>query len=362
MMRRREESRSRGRKGQADPPVKHLFAIAWLAAALATPAVASAGDQAYISWTVGDQKGRPTVTWEISGATKWYVGVIQIARSKRVNSKGDFLPESLVAYEVLSPERPPGFWVGPRRLGPGTYYGRLKLRYDGPCSRNCQFATSVRSFSIAPPPLRALRWRAAAGIGRVTVRWTRPRNGWYVSSVLVDDNRNFSSPADGVAWPAATRRTRWTSILLARDRYYVRLRVKQARCASCVWTAPAKTVDVKQTNSAPRLRPARFEVTHRDPRTRKHTWRVTFTACDRTKGPLDLEIREQMGRIEGRVAFTKTTVRTLAQPDGCRTYTVSKRSFFAFRPGRFVRVTIRVRDSLGTWSFMARKVTWDTTA
>ena len=101
--------------------MKLVLLIAWLAAALATPVVAWAGDQAYISWTLGDQDGRPTVTWKITGSTKWYVGTIQIASDRRVAAGGHFLPENVVAYEVLEPDRPPGFWVGPVALQPGTY-------------------------------------------------------------------------------------------------------------------------------------------------------------------------------------------------------------------------------------------------
>jgi hypothetical protein len=342
--------------------VKHLLWIAWLAAALATPAVAWGGDQAYISWTLGDQDGRPTVTWEITGSSKWYVGVIQIATDRRVDGKGDFLPENLVAYEVLDPGRSTGFWVGPLELAPGTYYGRLKLRFDGPCSANCQFATSVRSFSIAPPPLRSLSWKATAGIGRVVVTWTPPRNGWYVSGVLVDDDRDFSSPEDAVAWPGAPKRTRWASMLLGRDRYHVRLRVKHSRCDSCVWTSPTKVVEVTRTNNPPTLRPARFEVVRQDAEGLRHTWKATFTVCDRTHGELRLQILEQTGPIGDVVADDLKTLRRLGEPDGCRAYTVTRRSAFPFRDGTYVRVTIRVRDGLGVWSVKARKVTWETTA
>ena len=264
--------------------MKLLLLIVWLAAALATPAVAWAGDQAYISWTLGDQDGRPTVTWKITGSTKWYVGAIQIASDRRVTASGHFLPENVVAYEVLEPDRAPGFWVGPVALQPGTYYGRLRLRFDGPCSANCQSATSVRSFRIDPPRLRGLRWKARGGVGRVIVSWTKPRNGWYVSMVVVDDNRAFSSPEDAVAWPNAPTRTRWASTLLSRDRYHVRLRVRHARCESCVWTSPAKIVDVKRANSPPTLKPARFELARRDAKTRRHTWKATFIACDQTRG------------------------------------------------------------------------------
>jgi hypothetical protein len=342
--------------------VKLLLAIAWLAAALATPAVAWAGDQAYISWTLGDQDGHPTVTWEITGSTKWYVAVIQIASDRRVDGKGDFLPENLVAYEVLAPERSTGFWVGPIALAPGTYFGRLKLRFDGPCSANCQFATSVRSFSIAPPPLRSLRWDAVPGVGRVIVTWTRPRNGWYVSGILVDDDRDFSSPEDAVAWPAATKRTRWSTMLLDRDRYHVRIRVKHSQCESCLWTSPTKVVEVTQTNSPPRLRPARFELVRSDPETLRHTWKATFSVCDRTQGKLGLEIREETGPIGDVATDRRRSMRPLAEPGGCRTYTVTKRSAFPFTPGTFVRVAIRVRDGLGVWSVKVRKVTWATTA
>jgi hypothetical protein len=341
--------------------VKLMLLIAWLAAALATPAVAWAGNQAYISWTLGDQDGRPTVTWKITGSTKWYVGTIQIASDRRVGAGGNFLPENVVAYEVLEPDRAPGFWVGPLALQPGTYYGRLRLRYDGPCSANCQSATSVRSFRIDPPRLRGLRWKARGGVGRVIVSWTKPRNGWYVSMVVVDDNRAFSSPEDAVAWPKAPTRTRWASTLLGRDRYHVRLRLRHARCESCVWTSPAKIVDVKRANSPPTLKPARFELARRDAKTRRHTWKATFIACDQTRGALRLQIREETGRIGGKVRHTETRSRRLGEPDGCRSYTITRRSAFPFRPGNFVRVTIQVRDGLGVWSLKTRKFVWTTT-
>jgi hypothetical protein len=355
-----EESAPGGRKAGGDT-VKLLVSIACLTAALATPALAWASDQAYISWSLGDRDGRPTVTWEISGSTRWYVGAIQIASDDRVGPSGNFLPENVVAYEVLAPEREPGFWVGPIALQPGKYYGRLRLRFDGPCSANCQSATSVRSFRIDPPPLRALRWKARAGVGRVIVSWRKPRNGWYVSMVMVDDNRRFTSPEDAVAWPTAPARTRWASTLLARDRYHVRLRLRHANCESCVLTSPTKIVDVKRANSPPVLKPARFEVVRRNAKTLRHTWRATFTACDQTQGDLRLQIREETGRAGGRVRNSNTRSRRLAEPDGCRTYTVRKRSAFPFRPGTFVRVTLQVRDGLGVWSLRTRKVVWTTT-
>ncbi len=342
--------------------MKLAIFIAWLAAALATAAVASASDQAYISWRLGDQDGHPTVTWKITGSTKWYVGAIQIASDRRVTASGHFLPENVVAYEVLEPDRAPGFWAGPVALQPGTYYGRLRLRFDGSCSANCQSATSVRSFRIDPPRLRGLRWQARGGVGRVIVSWTKPRNGWYVSMVVVDDNRAFSSPEDAVAWPKAPARTRWASTLLSRDRYHVRLRVRHARCESCVWTSSAKIVDVKRANSPPTLKPARFELARRDAKTHRHTWKATFVACDRTRGALRLQIREETGRIGRKATDTRTRARRLAEPGGCHTYTIKRRSAFPFRPGRFVRVTIQVRDGLGVWSLETRKFVWTTAA
>jgi hypothetical protein len=183
-----------------------------------------------------------------------------------------------------------------------------------------------------------------------------------VSGVLVDDDRDFSSPEDAVAWPGAPKRTRWASMLLGRDRYHVRLRVKHSRCDSCVWTSPTKVVEVTRTNNPPTLRPARFEVVRQDAEGLRHTWKATFTVCDRTHGELRLQILEQTGPIGDVVADDLKTLRRLGEPDGCRAYTVTRRSAFPFRDGTYVRVTIRVRDGLGVWSVKARKVTWETTA
>jgi hypothetical protein len=126
-------------------------------------------------------------------------------------------------------------------------------------------------------------------------------------------------------------------------------------------TSPTKIVDVKRANSPPVLKPARFEVAREDAKTLRHTWRATFTACDQTRGDLRLQIREETGRVGGRVRNSDTRSRRLAEPDGCRTYTVRKRSAFPFRPGTFVRVTLQVRDGLGVWSVRTRKVVWTTT-
>jgi hypothetical protein len=340
--------------------VKLLVVIAGLTAALAIPAAARGGDQAYLSWALGDQNGRPSVTWTITGSTKWYVGVVQIASQREVDGKGDFLPENLLFYDVLSPEESTGSWVAPRRLGPGTYFGRLKLRYDGPCQTNCQSATSVRSFTIEPPSLKSLTWKATAGIGRVKVTWTKPGHGWFVGMVLVDDDRDFSSPEDAVVWSSPTKRARWTSGLLDRGTYYVRVRARHQTCATCIWTSQARRVTISQSNAEPQLRPVRFEITRREEKTARHWWKATFTVCDKTKGLLTVEIKEETGPAGEGATQTKTTARELPAPGGCRSYAVTKQSAFPFAAGTFVRVSIRVRDALGAWSLRTRKTTWVT--
>jgi hypothetical protein len=342
--------------------VKLLVLIAGLAAALLLPAAARGGEQAFLSWALDDQNGKPTVTWTITGSTKWYVGVIQIATERQVNAKGDFLAQNLVVYEVLDPSESTGFWIADRKLGPGTYYGRLKLRYDGPCKTNCQSNTSIRSFGIDPPPLKSLTWRATPGVGTVKVSWTKPKNGWFVGMVLVDDNRGFGSPEDAVVWPRPPKVTQWTSGLLARDTYHVRIRARHVSCDTCIWTSTAKTVAVTQTNAPPQLRPAKIEITRRNEQTDRHWWKATFKVCDRTPGKLRVQVHEETGPAGGTVAQERTTTRSLLPPGGCRTYTLTKQSAFPHSPGTFVRVAIRVQDALGAWSVRTRKVTWVTTA
>lgn len=342
--------------------MKLLCCLIGLAATLALPAAARGGEQAYLAWTLGEQGGRPTVSWTISGSTKWYVAVVQVAGRPEVNGKGDFLPENLIAYEVLKPSESTGSWVGEPTLGPGTYYGRLKLRYDGPCQQNCQVTTSIRSFTIDPPALGKLKWRAAAGIGKVKVSWKKPRKGWYVSMVLVDDDRDFRSPEDGSVWPAGNTARRWATGLLPRGTYYVRVRALYGDCDTCVWTSPTKKVVLRRTNSPPRLGPARFEIAKEAAEGARHTWKATFKACDRTKGKLRLEIVESTGLPGAGPSGTKRTMRRLAEPGGCRTYTVKKRSAFPFGEENYVRVAIRVRDALGIWSTKTRKVTWKPSA
>jgi hypothetical protein len=342
--------------------VRLFVLIVGLAVALLIPAAARGGEQAFLSWAIDDQNGKPTVTWEITGSTKWYVGVIQIATDRQVNAKGDFRAENLVVYDVLDPSESTGTWVWARKLGPGTYFGRLKLRYDGPCKKNCQSTTSIRSFTIDPPPLKSLTWSVSAGVGTVKVSWTKPKNGWFVGMVIVDDNLNFGSPEDASVWSKPPKATRWTSGLLARDTYHVRIRARHSSCDSCIWTSATKTVRVAKTNSPPQLHPARIEITRRDEQTDRHWWNATFKACDQTPGKLRVQAHEATGPAGGSVANERTTTRLLLPPDGCRTYTLTKQSAFPLSPGTFVRVAIRVQDAAGAWSVRTRKVTWVTTA
>ena len=71
---------------------------------------------------------------------------------------------------------------------------------------------------------------------------------------------------------------------------------------------------------------------------------------------------QETGRIGRKATDTRTRARRLAEPGGCHTYTIKRRSAFPFRPGRFVRVTIQVRDGLGVWSLETRKFVWTTAA
>jgi hypothetical protein len=176
--------------------------------------------------------------------------------------------------------------------------------------------------------------------------------------VLVDDDPGFGSPEDAIVWPRGPKGERWASSLLPRGTYYVRVRAKHSRCETCVWTSSPKTIVLRRTNSRPQLRPARFEITTRDTSALRHTWATTFEVCDRTSGDLHVEIVEATGPAGGEESNTRTTVQMLAEPGGCRTYTVSKRSAFPFASETFVRVSIRVRDALGVWSLERRKVTW----
>jgi hypothetical protein len=341
--------------------VKLFACIAGLAAALLFPAAGQAGDQTYVSWTLGERAGRPTVTWELTGSSKWYVALIQVSRRRAVDQQGDFLPQDVVAYEALGPGGTSGSWTGPK-LPPGRYYGRLELRYDGQCRTNCAFKTSIRSFKVDPPALRGFTWNAKAGIGRVRVEWRPPRNGWYVAAVVVDDERSLESPEDAVAWPRAPKARQWSSRPLPRGTYHVRVRLHHSACDTCVRSTPIETVRLTRTNAAPVLRPATFEITRRDATSERHWWSATFTVCDQTRGRLTVEIREQTGPAEGRATDSRTTNEKLAEPDGCRRYTVAKRSAFPHAEGTFVRVAIRVRDGLGAWSVRTRRVTWVTSA
>jgi hypothetical protein len=176
--------------------------------------------------------------------------------------------------------------------------------------------------------------------------------------VLVDDDPGFGSPEDAIVWPRGPKKERWASSLLPRGTYYVRVRAKHARCETCVWTSSARKVVLRRTNSAPELRPARFAISARDEAAGRHTWAASFEVCDRTTGELRVEIVETTGPAGGEASETRTTLRKLAPPSGCRTYAVTKRSAFPFRAGTFVSVAIRVRDALGVWSLETRKVTW----
>ena len=341
--------------------MKLLFLIAWLAAALATPAVAWAGDQAYISWTLGDQDGRPTVTWKITGSTKWYVGTIQIASDRRVGAGGNFLPENVVAYEVLEPDRPPGFWVGPLALQPGTYYGRLRLRFDGPCSANCQSATSVRSFRIDPPRLRGLRWKARGGVGRVIVSWTKPaqrlvreHGGGGRQPCLLEPRgcRRLAQRADedslGVDAPesrplprAVARRARQVRVLrldVAREdrRREAGQQPADAEAGQVrAGTARREDAPAHVEGNVHRLRPDSGRAPTADPRgDRAH----------RRQCPADPDAQSAPRRAGWMPLLHDHEAVCLPVP-----------------AGEVVRVTIQVRDGLGVWSLKTRKFVWTTT-
>ena len=224
--------------------MKLLVWIAGLAAALVLAPTAGAGGQAYLSWTIGDDAGKPTITWKITGSTKWYVGVIQIATRPTLDDKGNFVPQDVVAYDVLSHGQSSRTWQLRYALQAGTYYGLLTLRYDGPCETGCESRSSVRSFTVRPPSLRGLRWNAVAEAGKVAVTWKKPRNGWHISIVLVDNDREFSSPEDAGTRGSTPAAGAWRSRSLDPGTYYVRLRARYAGCDTCLWTSGTQKVQI----------------------------------------------------------------------------------------------------------------------
>ena len=224
--------------------MKLLVWIAGLAAALLLVPTAGAGGQTYLSWTIGDDAGKPTISWKITGSTPWYVGVIQIATRQAVTDEGDFLPEDVVAYDVLTHGRHKGTWQLSFPVAPGTYYGMLTLRYDGPCETGCESRSSVRSFFVEPPRLAGLAWSALANSSRIAVRWKKPGKGWYVGIVLVDNDRDFSSPEAAGTRSATPAAGRWRSRALEPGTYYVRLRARYTGCDTCLWTSRTKKVQI----------------------------------------------------------------------------------------------------------------------
>lgn len=339
--------------------LRPLTLLAACAAAMFLAAPAGAGGQATLSWTLDDDRGRPSVSWEITGSTNWYVGVIQIASRPDVTSKGAFLAQNVVAYDVLAPDQSKGTWKSGFALSPGTYYGQLVLRYDGPCRKGCESRSSVRSFAVEPPALAVLDWHAAPKAGKVTVVWTKPGGGWYVSMVLVDDDRDFSSPEDAVVWPAERSSGRWTSAALDAGTYYVRVSARYSGCDTCLWASDPATVRVRSTNLPPRFRAAGIEIVQRVA-SLHHTWQATFTVCDSSAGRLAVEVREETWAGSGGPAKSKVSVLHLAAPGGCRTYTVTRPSTWRFAPGRFVRIALRARDAEGAWSRGERSQQWYT--
>jgi hypothetical protein len=238
-MHQRKDSPCHARTGSVKV-VKLLVWIAGLAAALTVAAPAGAGGQSYLSWTLGQNGGKPTVTWQITGSTKWYVADVQIGTRPAVNGRGDLQPRYVIAYAVFGPGQASGTWQLPYRLGPDTYYGLLTLRYDGPCEAGCESHSSVRSFTVAPPRLGGFRWTAEAKRGKVVVRWKEPAGGWYVSVLLVDDARDFASPEDATTRPSEPSAGSWRTGALKDGTYYVRLRARYAGCDSCLWSATKK--------------------------------------------------------------------------------------------------------------------------
>jgi hypothetical protein len=305
--------------------------LAALVAAFAFPGPGRAGDQATLSWTIDDEAGKPVVTWTITGSTKWYVGVVQIADRPDVDGKGDFPPKSLVGYDVLPPGKATGSWRSPHALDPGTYYGRLTLRYDGACEANCESRSSVRSFSVDPSPLSGLHWKATSASGKVRVSWTGPDGGWYVGVVLVDDDADFSSPEEAGSWPAEREKSSWTSRRLEAGTYFVRLHARFEGCATCLFLSKVRKVTVNAVNPAPRLGRATFTIVRRDEATLHHVWRTRFRVCDRTPGRLTLQIREETWSGTGGAVKARTTKTRLAAPKGCRSYGVERRSAWPFR-------------------------------
>jgi hypothetical protein len=220
--------------------VKRLVWIAGLAAALVLAGSAGAGGQAYLSWTLGQDGGKPTVTWKITGSTKWYLGVIEIGTRATLNGSGDFPTQNVVAYDVLPSGQSSGTWQLRAALPAGTYYGLLTLRYDGPCDTGCESHSSVRSFTVPPPRLRGLVWTAAVRADTVSVTWKKPRGAWYVGIVLVDDSKSFASPVDADTRPLRPTAGAWKSRKLGPGTYYVRLRLRYGGCDTCLATRTKK--------------------------------------------------------------------------------------------------------------------------
>lgn len=341
--------------------MKLLMIAAVALAALVAPGAARAGDdQTTLSWKAAAVEGHAQLSWEITGTTKWYVSVIQVATRPELGPKGDFPVSNLVAYEVRTRVKQTGSWLSPFALAPGTYYAMLTLRYDGPCETGCESRSSARSFEVEPPPIGSISWTASPRSGKVQVGWTRPAEGWFVSMALVDDDRDFASPEAAVSWPPGRRKTTWTSRRLGQDTYYVRLYARYEGCDTCVWLSKVRKVEIGATNPGPRLRKASFRIVERDAVALRHTWRVRLDACDTTPGRLVVQIREETWSGGGGAVKAKVTTERLAAPDGCRAYRLTKRSVWPFRSGSYVRVVIRLRDGNGAWSAAQRAAQWYT--
>ena len=226
--------------------MKLLVCIAGLAAALLLVPTANAGGQAYLSWTIGDNAGKPTVTWKITGSAKWYVSVIQIATRPALTGGGDFVPQNIVAYDVLTSTRTSGTWQLRFPFDPGTYYGMLTMSYDGQCDTGCESRSSVRSFTVEPPRVHGLVWSARADSSRIAVGWKKPKpdKGWYVAIVLVDNDRDFSSPEAAGTRPPDPAAGTWRSHKLSAGTYYVRIRARYTGCDTCLWTSKTKKVQI----------------------------------------------------------------------------------------------------------------------
>ena len=277
--------------------MKLAIFIAWLAAALATAAVASASDQAYISWRLGDQDGHPrsrgrsrarrSGTWAPSRSPPTAASRPAATSCRRTWSR----------TRCSSRTRAPGLWVGPQALQPGHV-----LRSPAtPLRRSVQRKLPVRHVGTVVQN----RPTSAAGASLEGKGRCRPRDRLVDQAAqrLVREHGCSGrqpcllEPGGCCRLAQGADEDALASTLLSRDRYHVRLRVRHARCESCVWTSSAKIVDVKRANSPPTLKPARFELARRDAKTHRHTSKATFVACDRTRGALRLQIREETGRI-----------------------------------------------------------------